>query len=481
FQAMILNAKKAEEFIFIAGITIFILFPEPSDCAYTGIRLCEDRRKLPGGACSPENDTVSATSFFPQSSSPASVTKSRPTFPSQTVTVTPLALPEAINFSQAVTKLASTTFSATSTTPRSIPSEPSTQKVSQGEGDNHEEKYVINDAINDALLEKENLLHPKPVEEESEEFVCTFTDELHYLGTSPICAKPQFTVEDTENDLESRQKRSILGQRTPLTPEEQHQLRKLYGRRFDLEAAERVKSMGESIELRKYKNRILASASEPDEYPSEPQLNGRKERSYTLHRRYPYQVKSRGRNRRQGLRKNLRGQMKLQEDPESTPNKTELIKLLLEELTKEEEEEEEEDVRKPRVNEQEKECSLYGTWLSPLAGVAIELQPVEGTVRVVLEDLPFAKQRLITSSWAGSVMISPVTPTTLTLLLQETSLPPGQDSPGTAVFTGQCVSCKGGAAIQGTWVIFSRHPECSQSMDSSNGSSGRNTSAGLFE
>ena len=68
----------------------------------------------------------------------------------------------------------------------------------------------------------------------------------------------------------------------------------------------------------------------------------------------------------------------------------------------------------------DEECSLYGTWLSPLAGVAIELQQADGdNVAVMLDELPETKTRFISSSWTGSVMLSPISPDTITILFQE--------------------------------------------------------------
>ena len=69
------------------------------------------------------------------------------------------------------------------------------------------------------------------------------------------------------------------------------------------------------------------------------------------------------------------------------------------------------------------ECSLYGTWVSPLAGVAMELQPTDGdNVGVMLVDLPEASTRFISSTWTGSVMLSPISPDTITILFQEVQM-----------------------------------------------------------
>ncbi|ODN03561.1 hypothetical protein Ocin01_03128 [Orchesella cincta] len=119
-------------------------------------------------------------------------------------------------------------------------------------------------------------------------------------------------------------------------------------------------------------------------------------------------------------------------------------------------------------------CNLHGLWLSIVAGAAIELIPDKqhGHIGIQakifdLPDNPFPS--VINSQWTGKGMISPESPTTITVIFQEhidaeagnhAKEREGDDSPvfiqlpRTAVFVGQCLICQGNPMLQGSWLIF---------------------------
>ena len=71
-----------------------------------------------------------------------------------------------------------------------------------------------------------------------------------------------------------RVRRQVMGQRAPLTPQERQQLQKLYGDKFNLEAAEAVKAMGMAVES-------------PDFYKQPHQRGRQQSQSFSGHN-YPY-------------------------------------------------------------------------------------------------------------------------------------------------------------------------------------------------
>jgi len=129
-------------------------------------------------------------------------------------------------------------------------------------------------------------------------------------------------------------------------------------------------------------------------------------------------------------------------------------------------------------------CNMHGLWMSSVAGVAIELLPVvkeHGRIEIrtklfSLPDEPLRKG-ILTSHWTGSGMISPESPTTMTIIFQEhfsemahgknAPVANGLDSaetvklPKTAVFVGQCLVCENDSPVlQGTWTVFPNTQRC---------------------
>ncbi|CAL8101538.1 unnamed protein product [Orchesella dallaii] len=126
-------------------------------------------------------------------------------------------------------------------------------------------------------------------------------------------------------------------------------------------------------------------------------------------------------------------------------------------------------------------CNLHGLWLSTVAGAAVELIPIQryGHIEIQtkifeLPDNPFPS--VINNRWTGKGMISPESPTTITVIFQEhidaeaenhaKERVRGDESstfvqlPRTAVFVGQCLICKGNPMLQGSWIIFPVTQSC---------------------